>query len=155
MRSTNSLLKALRRDFPQFTFAETSTFQWSFATNTLSVDTTSSEFAAFALHELGHALLDHQSYSRDIDLLKIERDAWNYAATRLALRYDVTIDEHTIQDNLDTYRDWLYARSLCPQCRMTGLQSTPDAYTCFACGCKWKTNEARSCALRRYALTPQ
>lgn len=154
MHSTNSLLKALRNDFPQFTFVEASTFQWSFATSTLTVDTSSSEFAAFALHELGHALLRHQAYGRDIDLLKLERDAWNYAEAQLAQSYNVIIDENTIQDNLDTYRDWLYARSLCPQCQMTGLQSAPNAYTCLACGCRWKTNEARSCALRRYTLTP-
>jgi hypothetical protein len=153
MPSTASLLKQLRHDHPAFELVESDTFLWSPDTRTLSIDTSSPDFAHFALHELGHALLGHQSYSRDIDLIKIERDAWNYAALELAPKYNLIIDEGIIQDNLDTYREWLHARSLCPSCQMTGLQSGHEAYTCLACGCRWKTNEARSCALRRYTVS--
>jgi hypothetical protein len=153
MHSTLSLLTKLRSDYPQFTFNEASTFQWSPDTKTISVDSSSDDFAFFTLHELGHALLDHQSYRRDIDLIKIERDAWHFAVHHLAEVYAVTIPEDDIQDNLDTYREWLHARSTCPSCKMTGLQTSESHYSCLACGCRWKSNEARSCALRRYSIS--
>lgn len=153
MPSTLSLLDRLKSEYPEFTFQESDVFRWSPDTNTLFIDVTSPDFSFFTLHELGHALLGHTSYERDIDLLKIERDAWHYAATHLSVAYDVEINDERVQDNLDTYREWLHTRSKCPSCNMTGLQTAYDAYLCLACGCHWRTNEARSCALRRYTTS--
>lgn len=144
------LLKTIQDDYPQFSFVEGSVFRWSPESKTIYVDSTSEQAPLFVLHELGHALLNHQSYTQDINLLKLERDAWEYAIEHLSATYDITIDENIVQDNLDTYRDWLHARSLCPACGMTGLQSAYGNYSCLACGCKWKSNEARNCALRRH-----
>jgi hypothetical protein len=146
------LLKQIERDYPQFSFIEADTFCWSAESNTIQLDSRSEDTLAFVLHELGHALLNHQSYNQDIDLLKIERDAWHVATTTLARRYDVTIDDDLVQNNLETYREWLHTRSLCPTCNVNGLQTFQGAYLCLACGCRWKTNEARSCALRRHRL---
>ncbi len=148
MRST-ALLSTLRGEYPQFSFVEDDTFLWSAETKTVHIDTSVKESDLFTLHELGHALLDHQSYTQDIELLKIERDAWHYALTQLAPRYNIAIDEAIIEDNLDTYRDWLHARSLCPSCQITGLQTSQGNYSCLGCGCHWKSNDARHCALRR------
>lgn len=146
------LLNRIKSDFSQFTYVEADSFRWSAESQTIHIDSKSQDAALFTLHELGHALLDHQSYAQDIDLLKMERDAWHFAVSQLAANYDIEIDEILIQDNLDTYREWLHARSLCPACKMTGLQSSYGAYSCLACGCRWKSNEARNCALRRHTL---
>ena len=147
------LLNRLKADFTQFSFVEADRFRWSAESQTIHIDPQSDTAEPFLLHELGHALLNHQSYAQDIDLLKLERDAWHLAVTKLSHIYNVVIDSELIQDNLDTYREWLHARSLCPACHMTGLQSTFGSYTCLACGCHWKSNDARHCALRRHVVS--
>jgi hypothetical protein len=152
MRSTNWLLNSLRTDFSEFTFTPGTYFLWSSHKKTISFDPDIPNSSAYLLHELSHALLNHQGYERDIELLKLERDAWNYTQTTLAPRYNISIDYDLVQDNLDTYRSWLHARSLCPECDTTGLQTKQRHYTCVACGHIWRVNEARLCALRRYSL---
>ncbi len=104
------------------------------------------------LHELGHATLGHSGYTRDIQLLQMERAAWN-AANELALQYSVDITDDTVEDHLDTYRDWIHARSLCPKCAATGVQTGPRAYQCLSCGNHWSVNEARTCGLKRVNQT--
>lgn len=153
MHSTTSLLANIQLDHPDLTFHESDCFRWSPDTKTLHFDSQSPDLLPYVLHELGHALLGHSSYTQDIDLIKIERSAWDYAKTHLANRYTVAISEELIQENLDTYREWLHTRSRCPSCTMTGLQTAKGHYTCLACGTRWKSNEARSCALRRYNLS--
>lgn len=152
MPSTRLLLDTIASDYPSLTLRESSEFRWSPGAQTLYFDGASPNMTSYILHELGHALLGHNDYARDIDLIKIERDAWDYAQSHLAGKYGVVIAESLIQGNLDTYREWLHARSKCPSCGVTGLQSSRRHYTCLGCGCRWKNNEARSCALRRYTI---
>ena len=152
MPSTRLLIKKLQRDFSEYTFEPANGFWWSAAKATIFYDPKSTDRDAFTLHELSHAILQHQGYERDIELLKLERDAWKYAQETLAHRYDVTISAETVQDNLDTYRHWLHARSTCPECQTTGIQTRNSDYRCLACGHHWRVNEARLCALRRYSL---
>ena len=147
------LLERLKADFTQFSFVEADRFRWSAETQTIHIDPHSDTTEPFLLHELGHALLNHQSYAQDIDLLKLERDAWHLAVTKLSDIYGISIDNELIQDNLDTYREWLHERSLCPGCHATGLQTSFGAYSCLACGCRWKSNDARHCALRRRVVS--
>jgi len=151
MPSTHSLNQIIQ-DFPQFSFVTADAFRWSAETQTIHYDPTAPDIQSFLLHELGHAILQHESYAKDIDLLRLERDAWQYATSQLAPRYSGTIDTDLIEDNLDTYREWLHARSLCPDCHMTGIQTNTGHYRCVACGSRWKANEARNCALRRHRL---
>ena len=153
MPSTSSLLSQLISDYPSFHFEIGSEFLWSSRKQTIYYDPTVDHCNDFTLHELSHALLNHTGYKMDIELLKLERDAWEHAQTTLAPLYGHEIDETVIQDNLDTYREWLYARSKCPDCESIGLQSKSFHYRCLACGHTWKVNEARLCALRRYSLT--
>ncbi len=152
MQSTRSLIKRLRGDFPGFTFESSNSFWWSASQQTIHFDPTAEHSTAYSLHELSHAILGHHGYEYDIDLVKLERDAWDYAKRILATEYDATIDTDIIQNNLDTYRDWLHARSECPSCEATGLQTKQRLYRCLACGHQWRVNEARICALRRYSL---
>jgi len=156
MPSTRSLISRLQDDYPTLTFQEGATFMWSPATRTVHYTDTS---PALLLHELGHAICEHSDYATDLDLIKMERDAWQ-TAQQIALRYDVVIDEETLQQHLDTYREWLHARSRCPACGATGHQLKKQRYHCLACGEDWRVNEARLCGLKRYRMhsatkTPQ
>lgn len=151
MRSITWLIKNISSDYPQFAFREADDFWWSAAEQTVYYNSESDNCPEFCLHELSHALLDHRGYIYDIDLIKLERDAWDYAANELAPRYKLTLDDEIIQNNLDTYRTWLHARSTCPNCNATGLQ-IKELYRCIACNHTWRANEARVSALRRYSL---
>jgi hypothetical protein len=143
------LLPNIEKDFPSFHLKPDNEFRWSPDEMTIYYDSQSKDTAAL-LHELSHAILKHTTYLKDVGLLEIERDAWTHAQTILAPRYGLTIDDETIQDSLDTYRDWLHARSMCPDCKATGFQVKQHEYKCIVCGTSWHVNDARSCALRRY-----
>ena len=150
MHSTPSLLTRLRADFPDISFIHGSDFHWSPSERTIYYKDTVDE--ASLIHELSHALLNHTDYKRDINLLKMEREAWEYATSHLSQNYNVTFENDAIQDALDTYRNWLHSRSICPSCEATGVQTASHLYKCIACLAEWRVNEARSCALRRYSL---
>lgn len=150
MPSMHSLLKELKQRYPQFAFVSSDTAHWSPESSTVFY----SDDIAELLHELGHALLEHQGYRRDIELLKMESDAWKYATINLAPIYRVDISEDTVQDALDSYRDWLHSRSTCPECHATGVQRSPEEYSCVVCQTHWRVNEAKSCELRRYKINP-
>lgn len=152
MQSTISLINRLRRDFPEFSFEEADMFWWSAKDRVVHVDPRADNASAFCLHEVSHAILEHNGYVYDIDLVKLERQAWEYAVHELGARYEIAVDDEIVQHNLDTYREWLHARSRCPECDSTGLQTKLQHYRCLACRHLWYVNEARICALRRYSL---
>lgn len=124
-------------------------FSWQHATRTITYDPKDPNADVFLLHEIGHALLDHHDYSYDVHLLEMERAAWDKAKA-ISKQFAVTIDSDTIEEALDSYRDWLHARSLCPRCGSTGVQDGHHIYACLACHREWRANEARTCQLRRY-----
>ena len=124
-------------------------FSWHHKTHTVTYDPHDPRVDVFLLHEIGHALLDHHDYSYDIHLLEMERSAWD-EAKKLAKEFAIKVPPDTIEDALDSYRDWLHARSLCPRCGSTGVQDGQHQYICLACHQKWRANEARTCQLRRY-----
>ena len=92
----------------------------------------------------------HDTYARDIELLRLERAAWTKAET-IATDLGLTISQDTVEDHLDSYRDWLHQRSTCPRCNATGIQIDDQHYSCLECDSVWKVNEARNCGLKRYA----
>ena len=133
-------LTAIIADFPDITFLEDDEFYWSALTQTVyydanEVSTTSGTYRL--LHELGHALCQHQSYGSGVQLLKLETQAWA-KAQEVAKKYDICIDENQIESCLDSYRDWLHLRSTCPTCQAIAIENTPDQYHCFNCFQKWK-----------------
>lgn len=150
MPSTTSLIQKLKADYPEFHFKKAKRFLWSPSEHTVYY-TGSEDDYAFLLHELSHGLLDHIEYRRDVELIAMERAAWDNAVT-LAPTYDLHIDDDTVETTLDSYRNWLHARSTCPNCKATGLQVKQRTYTCPACHYNWRVNEARICALRRYTV---
>lgn len=151
MQSTTYLINHLKNNYPSINFIEADDFKWSAKKQTVYFNFTLPHAEIFCLHEVSHALLGHETYTRDIDLLKMERDAWDYARQKLATKYKVKINEDIVQDNLDTYRDWLHARSSCPNCKATGIQTKILSYRCIACRQTWRVNEARICSLKRYS----
>jgi hypothetical protein len=151
MPSTPSLLDKLRQDFPDIHLTPGDSFRWSPEERTVYYAGT--DDTASLAHEVAHAALNHAAYTKDIDLIKMERDAWEYAVTTLAIQYGLEIADDTVQDALDTYRNWLHARSACPGCQATGLQTGMKTYACLACKAAWRVNEARACMLRRYTLS--
>ena len=151
MQQITSLLANLRSDFPEYTFTASHEFYWDSVEKIIYFDATSDDTASL-LHEVAHAQLGHRGYVKDIQLIEMERDAWQYARKHLGKKYSVSIIEDHVQDALDTYRNWLHARSRCPECDATGIQVKKRTYACLACGSKWKVNDARICALRRYTL---
>lgn len=152
MPSITSLINKLRIEFPDFRFAPDSDFRWSPNEKTVYYGASSGDTASL-LHELAHAILNHGDYTRDIELIQIERDAWNHAQSTLSPKYGVHISDDLIEDSLDTYRDWLHARSTCPDCQATGVQTKKHHYKCLVCGGVWRVNDARVCALRRYKVS--
>lgn len=151
MHSTVSIISRLKLDFPSLSFRKGNRFAWSPSENTVYYDEDGKDATYLVLHETAHGLLGHTTYNKDIELIGMERQAWE-KATKLAKKYGITIDEETVQSNLDSYRDWLHARSTCPNCTATGVQETKNTYTCLACGHKWRVNEARVCGLKRYKI---
>lgn len=152
MAKTNSLVNSLKLSFPAIRFTASDDFRWSPEEGTVYYTADKGEDAATLLHETAHGVLGHDEYSRDIDLLKLERDAWTHAQAILGPQFNIVIDDSLIEDALDSYRDWLHARSLCPDCKQTGVQTARDTYRCLACDKAWRTNEARRCGLRRYRV---
>lgn len=152
--SITSLVAKLEIDYPAYHFNKSREFRWSPAEQTIFYDGQSNDFASL-LHELAHAVLGHSHYLRDVELLGMERVAWEHAATTLAPLYGVTVTTDTIEDALDTYRDWLHARSTCPHCDAVGIQIKDHPYRCVTCFTQWKVNDARSCALRRWKIPKQ
>jgi hypothetical protein len=151
MPSIASLVTKLQADYPQFVFTAGDDFRWSPQEKTIYYPSRSTDLATL-LHEVGHAILAHNAYTKDMQLLEMERDAWEYARQNLSTHYNVALDDLTTQNALDTYRDWLHARSTCPECQATGVQTKTNLYKCLACRTQWRVNEARICALRRYTV---
>lgn len=154
MQSTTSVLLQLKNNYPQFSFKIGDNFLWSPSDSTIYYDKSIDYRPAFLLHELAHALLGHNSYDRDIQLITMERQAWDHTK-ELAPPYGITIPDDIVQSNLDSYRDWIHDRSTCPNCKATGIQTERIIYSCPACRHQWRVNEARTCALRRYGINTQ
>jgi hypothetical protein len=151
MLSTTSLLSRLKNSYPQFIFKPGDGFSWSSIDNTIYYKDNIDNDIAFLFHELSHAILGHTDYEQDIQLVTMERQAWDYAV-KLANSYKISIPDDTVQSTIDSYRDWLHLRSCCPKCEATGMQFEKNSYTCPACNHKWRVNEARLRALRRYKI---
>ena len=152
MQRTKELLSRLRADHPNIKFVVGNDFKWSQTNQTLTVaETTGGDL--YLLHELAHALLSHADFVFDVELLRQEREAWDHVKNVLAPRYNIGLNNDLIEEALDTYREWMHARALCPTCGLTGLQTKTSTYVCVNCRCSWRPNDARRFALRRYKLT--
>lgn len=149
MRLTKKLYENVRACYPEYFFEEADEFRWSPASRTISVHFDDIHGVERLLHELAHAELGHAHYEYDIALLALERDAWQHARRVLSPRFGIQIADAVVEDDLDTYREWMHARSTCPSCEATGLQTGARLYQCPACTATWRVNTAQRCGLRR------
>ncbi|MEO8785276.1 MAG: hypothetical protein ABI221_03140 [Candidatus Saccharimonadales bacterium] len=143
----DKLLSKLAKDFPHIKFVAGELFSWSPKEQTViyASDVKDEGHPVWSLlHEVGHGLLKHHSYSTDFELVKLEAAAWQ-RATQLASHYSYQIDGEHIQDCLDTYRDWLHQRSTCPTCLTTSLQRDMTTYCCYNCNAEWRVTRAKIC----------
>jgi hypothetical protein len=143
-KTSSPLISELRKDYPQFKFVAGTEEHWSPKTKiiTYSTDQDGEHLCFGILHELSHALLGHSTYHSDFELLKLESEAWELAS-RIGLKYGISIDEDHIQNCLDTYRDWLHRRSSCPKCSTHVLQKDASYYQCFNCHTTWRVSSGR------------
>lgn len=149
----NSLLGRLGRDYRQLSFCAGPRFCWSPGSDQVfyKIGASGDDANYSLLHETGHALLGHQRYKLDFELLAMEVAAWE-KARQLATDYQIELDEDHIQDCLDSYRDWLYRRSICPSCTSKALQTDDrHLYRCYNCQTTWRVSSNRFC--RTYRLT--
>ena len=143
----DDLLHSLRKDFPSLKFKSGQEFCWSYQKQTISyiAQNSNKQSASWALlHELSHALLGHQKYESDLELVTLESEAWA-KAKKLATRYGISIDTDHIEDCMDSYRDWLHQRSSCPQCGTHSLQHESESYFCYNCNQTWRVTSSRFC----------
>ncbi len=141
----DKLITELKDRFPKLKFAPGRQFSWSPETGEIIYKPSAKGRQAIwsLLHETGHALLRHQSYKADFELLRLEVEAWQ-RARQLASDLSIIIDEDHIEDCLDSYRDWLYKRSICPTCSTKCLQQGDFVhYRCFNCHTTWRVTASR------------
>jgi len=129
--SANSLLNKLSHDHPNLIFRHGKKFAFR-PPKTITIGPPCPGHALLTLHELAHALLKHKDYNLDIQRLKIESKTW--ATTKqLCQKYRIVWNEDFAEDHLDTYRDWLHQKSLCPTCHLTRYQNPSGTYHCPQC----------------------
>lgn len=139
------LIRRLKKDHPGLIFNAGQSHCWSPEQGRIFYAEDDNPHSIEALlHELGHARLDHTEYISDLELLQKEVEAWQEALC-LAELYGLKIDENHMQNCLDTYRDWVYKRSICPICVSTGLQESQESYMCLNCGHAWHVTSSRFC----------
>lgn len=157
MNSSNNpysvFIEELAADYPQFKFKAGKQDHWSPSSKTIIYNPSKplKDLKQSLLHELSHALLNHHDYSSDLELLKLESQAWEMAA-KLAPKYKLSISDNHIQNCLDTYRDWLHRRSTCPTCGVHVLQKNASTYKCFNCQTQWSVTSARFVRAYRKAI---
>ena len=143
-----ALVKKLEAAFPHLKFVAGESFYWAPETGEVYYDEAkagkqSSKWSL--LHEAAHGLLGHTTYKSDLELLQLEVAAWTHAG-HLAQEFGIEVDDDYVQDCLDTYRDWLYRRSLCPGCGSQCLQNdASNFYKCFNCHATWHVSPSRFC----------
>jgi hypothetical protein len=152
------IIAKLSSEFPNLRFKAGKEFCWSPETDEIiyNINASGKNAVWSLLHETGHALLRHTTYKADFELLRLEIAAWE-KAIQIADKVSTKIDEEHIQDCLDTYRDWLYKRSICPNCTAKCLQQNDFVhYRCFNCHTIWRVTANRFCrAYRSTKNVPQ
>lgn len=119
------------QDYPEFRFKVGKKFAFR-PPRTIIVGPSEPFSELLFLHEVSHALCKHKSFKMDVDRLKMENEAWD-KARELAKKYGLAMDEEIIQEELDTYRDWLHQKSRCPRCDLTRYQTPDGLYHCPRC----------------------
>jgi hypothetical protein len=146
----DTLLANIITDFPHYTFVPHDSCMWRQKDAAIYYAPLNHQSDLWdLLHEIGHAELAHHSYNFDVELVRLEAEAWQ-KAQELSSRYNQCIPEDHAQGAIDTYRQWLEERSNCPRCHSNGLQHQKNTYSCINCRCSWRVPLSRMCITRRY-----
>ena len=124
-------LEFLRSKYPEIRFRMGAKFAFR-PPKTVVVGPVEPSWRLLILHEVGHAVCGHRDFRTDVERLKMEVQAWE-KAKELAVQYEIEVDEDLIQNELDTYRDWLHQKSRCPKCGLTRFQTPDSRYHCPLC----------------------
>ena len=124
-------LNLLIKDYPNFRFTLGPKFTFR-PPRTIVIGPKEPFSRILTLHELGHAISRHKQFRTHVERLKMENEAWE-EAKKLATHYNQPIDEDMVQNELDTYRDWLHQKSRCPKCGLTRFQTPDGDYHCPRC----------------------
>ncbi len=141
------LLKKLHSNYPQFSFVEATEFSWNSSLQRICYKSPAtaqqeSKYSSKVLHELAHGLLNHQDYHSDVELLKIESEAWNKALA-LSKSLGIKLDLKEQRCSLASYINWASSRSKCPHCHKNGLQIMQTNFICPNCQNKWQVSKSR------------
>ena len=125
-------------------FSPTKSYYWSPADKTVFYQVgDKTEIGLWTmLHEACHGLLKHKTYESDFELVLLEVKSWENAQ-KLAENFGLKIGDEHVQDCLDSYRDWQYKRSLCPNCDLGGVQIDQKTYKCIFCSGSWSVSSER------------
>ncbi|MBA3758416.1 hypothetical protein H0X10_02180 [Candidatus Saccharibacteria bacterium] len=148
----DTLASQLNELLPDVSIVAGDSLCWSPSAKSITYRTgdTSDENIWGLLHEAGHARLQHTSFRSDMELLELEVAAWD-EAVKIGAKIGYKIDSEHIQDCLDTYRDWLHQRSMCPRCGIVTFQTTESQYNCYNCHKSWTVSASRLCRPYRLA----
>lgn len=152
MPQFKQLINQLSLDYPDISFQSRGYFKWSSRTRTITFNPDTPSASLLLLHEVAHMLLGHDRYKFDIELVKKEAEAWDLVKKTLSSRYNVKFSNTLAEGTIDSYRDWLHDRSLCPNCQSIGSQISTKVYYCSQCGHKWQVNSAKFSELRRHLI---
>jgi predicted RNA-binding Zn-ribbon protein involved in translation (DUF1610 family) len=145
--SFTELLEKLQQDYPNINFVEGENFSWNSQKQQITYTAPIKRAQELKncsklLHELAHGLLNHQDYHSDVNLLKIESEAWNKASV-LAKSLGIDLDSKEQQSSLASYINWAASRSKCPSCHKNGLQIMQTSFICPNCQNKWQVSKSR------------
>ena len=124
-------LEQLKTDYPWLKFREGPKYAFR-PPKTIVLGPLEPFSELLTLHEVSHAVLKHKDFRMDVERLKMEVEAWE-KAKELAKQYGVDANEDLIQDELDTYREWLHKKSRCPSCGLTRFHTPNGTYHCPRC----------------------
>lgn len=128
------LITSLKQDFPDFYFTYGKRFSFR-PPKTIVIGPDEGEKTPMLLfHELGHALSHQYSYKTAVERLKIESIAWSEGKKAYQNYHSLPPwDDDFVEENLDTYRDWLHTKSKCKACGLTMFQNQDGTWECPYC----------------------
>ncbi len=126
-----NFLETLKTSYPEFTFKPGRKFLFRPRKSIFYIES-DENFRLLLLHELAHALLGHFSFDKSLERLQIERDAWE-KTRELCETHSIPFSEEFANSELDTYRDWVHQKTLCPSCGLTCLEVNSESLYCPFC----------------------
>ena len=127
----DDFVSKLEKDFPDLKFKTGKKFAFR-PPRTIVLGPEEPNYKLLTLHEVAHALCGHRDFKIDVERVKMECEAWE-KARELAQDYGIEANEDLVQNELDTYRDWLHQKSRCRICGLTRFQTTDGRYHCPRC----------------------